>query len=512
MIRKLFRKVLLFTGLVLITQLYSHAQQDTIPRSTIYHEKYRPQYHFSPPEHWTNDPNGMVYYQGEYHLFYQYYPGGKIWGPMHWGHAVSEDLLHWKNLPVALFPDSLGYIFSGSAVVDENNTAGFQQGQEKTLVAIFTYHNAQTNIESQGIAYSNDRGRSWTKYPGNPVLPNPGLKDFRDPKVRWYTPAKKWIMTLACGDHVEFYSSRDLKSWQKQGSFGKGVGAHGGVWECPDLFPLMYQTQKKWVLSVNINPGGPAGGSATQYFIGEFDGKHFVPDDTLSRWMDYGADNYAGVTWSNMGSKTILLGWMSNWQYADKIPTDPWRGAMTLPRMLSLSKEGNHLILQSTVLPAIEKIARPLLSIKDQQLPSQGFSHRFPSGQLSSAEIDLKINLQGARGINLSLKNDRNEKVVIGYDRTARQLFIDRRQAGVHDFSPVFAQKHLADLDQAPGRIHLQIFCDQSAIEVFLNDGNRVMTDLVFPQNPYNQLQIETLGGSGEIVHLKVSHMRSIWK
>jgi len=249
---KLSAEICLFTVLVLLMHRYSDAQSTMVRSTADYHEKYRPQYHFSPPEHWTNDPNGMVYYQGEYHLFYQYYPGGTVWGPMHWGHAISRDLLHWKNLPVALFPDSLGYIFSGSAVVDENNTAGFQQGKEKTLVAIFTYHNPRTNTESQGIAYSNDRGRSWKKYAKNPILTNPGLKDFRDPKVLWYAPARKWIMTLACGDHVEFYSSPDLKSWKKQSSFGKEAGAHGGVWECPDLFPLTYQTQKKWVLIVNI--------------------------------------------------------------------------------------------------------------------------------------------------------------------------------------------------------------------------------------------------------------------
>ncbi|MGZ3845099.1 MAG: glycoside hydrolase family 32 protein, partial [Flavisolibacter sp.] len=252
-------------------------------------DPYRPQIHFTPLEHWMNDPNGLVYYKGVYHLFYQYYPGATVWGPMHWGHATSTDLFHWKHQPVALYPDSLGYIFSGSAIVDYKNTSGFGKGGKIPLVAMFTHHDpkgekeGKTNFQNQSLAYSLDEGRTWTKYSGNPVLKNPGIKDFRDPKVSWNPVANKWILTLAVLDHINFYSSPNLKNWTKESEFGRDLGAHGGVWECPDLFSLDYNGEKKWVLIVNLNPGGPNKGSATQYFIGDFDGHSFTPFDKETR-------------------------------------------------------------------------------------------------------------------------------------------------------------------------------------------------------------------------------------
>ena len=270
----------------------------------VYNEQYRPQIHFSPKAHWINDPNGMVYYKGIYHLFFQYYPDGTVWGPMHWGHAISNDMVHWQEQPIALYPDSLGYIFSGSAVVDENNTSGFGKDGKTPLVAIFTHHDPEgekagsNTFQNQSLAYSLDDGKTWTKYAGNPVLKNPGITDFRDPKVMWYEPQKKWVMTLATKDHITFYSSPNLKDWTKESEFGKELGAHGGVWECPDLFPLDDNGKKVWVFIVNINPGGPNGGSATQYFIGDFDGKTFTPSQTNTKWLDYGPDEYAGITWS----------------------------------------------------------------------------------------------------------------------------------------------------------------------------------------------------------------------
>jgi len=246
-------------------------------------EQYRPQVHFSPAANWMNDPNGMVYYKGIYHLFFQYHPSSSIWGPMHWGHATSIDLIHWKHEPTAIYPDSLGTIFSGSAVVDKNNTSGFGKKGQAPMIAIFTHHNSQgeragkNDFQNQSIAYSLDEGKSWTKYAGNPVLKNPGITDFRDPKVMWFEEGKKWIMTLATKDHITFYSSKNLKQWIKESEFGSAIGAHGGVWECPDLFSLNYQGKKIWVLLVSINPGGPNRGSATQYFTGSFDGKTFSP-------------------------------------------------------------------------------------------------------------------------------------------------------------------------------------------------------------------------------------------
>ena len=313
-------------------------------------EQYRPAFHFTPKEKWMNDPNGMVYYQGEYHLFYQYYPDDNVWGPMHWGHAVSKDMIHWEHLPIALYPDKLGYIFSGSCVIDWNNTTGFGSKENPPMVAIFTYHdpegekNKTIDFQTQGIAYSLDKGRTWTKYEGNPVIPNPGIKDFRDPKVIWHQDTQKWVMSLAVKDHISFYSSKDLKSWKLESDFGEKAGAHGGVWECPDLFPLKDQNgNEKWVLLVSINPNGPQGGSATQYFVGDFDGKTFTPNHDKIKWIDYGADNYAGVTFSDIPAedgRRLFIGWMSNWQYAQVVPTYTWRSAMTIPRELTLKKIG----------------------------------------------------------------------------------------------------------------------------------------------------------------------------
>ncbi len=278
-----------------------------------YSDPYRPQIHFSPKEHWMNDPNGMVFYKGVYHLFFQYYPDSTVWGPMHWGHATSKDLVHWKQQPIALYPDSLGYIFSGSAVIDQQNTSGFGKNGHPPMVAIFTHHDpkgekeGRNNFQNQSLAYSLDEGKTWTKYAGNPVLKNPGIKDFRDPKVRWYEEGKKWIMTLATLDRIDFYSSKNLKTWTKESEFGKDLGAHGGVWECPDLFPMNYKGKTVWILIVNINPGGPNGGSATQYFTGDFDGKTFIPYQTDTRWLDYGPDEYAGITWSNTGNRQNIF-------------------------------------------------------------------------------------------------------------------------------------------------------------------------------------------------------------
>src|SRR5688500_12851431 len=255
-----------------------------------YQEKHRPQIHFSPTSKWMNDPNGMVYYNGVYHLFYQHYPDSTIWGPMNWAHATSKDLVHWQHQPIALYPDSLGYIFSGSAVMDINNTSGFGKDGKVPMIAIFTHHDPKGEKEgsivyqNQSIAYSLDEGQTWTKYAGNPVLKNPGIRDFRDPKVSWYEDGKKWIMTLATLDRITFYSSKDLKSRTKESVFGYYLGAHGGVWECSGLVILDHNGKKIWVLIVNINPGGPNGGSATQYFTGRFDGTTFTPFQTDTRW------------------------------------------------------------------------------------------------------------------------------------------------------------------------------------------------------------------------------------
>lgn len=502
-----------FISIVLIFPLTIKAQQNKV--NNYYNELYRPQYHFTPKKNWNNDPNGLIYYKGEYHLFYQYYPKAMEWGPMHWGHAVSKDLLHWKNLPIALYPDSLGYIFSGSAVVDKYNTAGFQEGNEKTLVAIFTYHNPKTHVESQAIAYSTDKGRTWKKYKGNPVIPNPGSRDFRDPKVRWYAPDKKWIMVVSCHDHVAFYSSPDLKNWTKESDFGKNAGSHGGVWECPDLFPLKIggMHQKKWILTVNNN-GSPAGGRSTQYFIGNFDGHKFVADDKKTRWLNAGADEYAGITWSNTADRTIFIGWIDNWPAENKnIPSYIWRGGMTLPIVLSLEKLNDSTIfLVKQPVKELQKLEHPIFSSDHIKLSKGAWEKTFTGNELSSSVIRLKAEMENSSQIKVSLKNDLDQYINIIYNKRDHQLIIDRTHADRDDLHANSVRKHAVNIPVDLSTVEMEIFYDRSTVEVFFNDGRWITTDLVFPMKPYNQLEISTTGNPAKIDKLKISSIQSVWR
>ena len=320
-------------------------------------ETYRPVYHHTPMYGWMNDPNGMFYKDGVYHLYFQYNPYGSMWGNMTWGHSTSTDLTHWTYEGTAIVPDAWGAIFSGSCVVDKDNTAGFGKG---AVVAFYTSAKSTPwgDIQSQSMAYSLDNGKTFIKYEHNPILTSTE-RDFRDPKVFWYAPGKHWVMMLAVGQEMQIYSSGNLKVWKKESSFGAMQGAHGGVWECPDLveLPIEGTKEKKWVLICNLNPGGPFGGSAAQYFVGSFDGKKFVNESpTQTKWLDWGKDNYATVTWSNApAGRCIALGWMSNWQYANNVPTTQYRSANTIARDLTLYRVGNELYLKSKPSPEIEK-------------------------------------------------------------------------------------------------------------------------------------------------------------
>lgn len=464
-------------------------------------EKHRPQYHFTPPANWMNDPNGMVFYEGEYHLFYQYFPDGNKWGPMHWGHAISTDFVHWEHLPIALYPDSIGYIFSGSAVIDYKNTSGLGTATNPPMVAIYTYHNMEgekaktIDFQTQGIAFSLDKGRTWTKYEGNPVIKNPGIRDFRDPKVSWYEPDQKWVMILAVKDHTEIYSSKDLKSWKKESDFGKGIGAHGGVWECPDLFKLKDQSGiEHWVMLVSINPNGPQGGSATQYFVGNFDGKTFMPADTTTRWIDFGADNYAGVTWNNIPEKDgrrLFLGWMSNWQYAQEVPTEKWRSAMTIPRELKLKKESNGFRIISKPVIELDKIVGKAMPIQQSEFA------------LSDSSFVITVTGTDLTDFDLRLSNEKNE--TYKFKITAEKLISDRTKAGINSFSEVFAAVHNAPLGGVQPK-KLQLFVDASSVEIFVNDGELVMTELLFPSKPFT-----TLKTKGKQTNTTVSPITSIW-
>jgi fructan beta-fructosidase len=488
----------------------------TVPvyAQSVYHEQYRPQIHFSPKEKWTNDPNGMVYYNGTYHLFFQYYPDSTVWGPMHWGHATSTDLIHWQEQPIALYPDNLGYIFSGSAVVDKNNTSGFGKNGKEPLVAIFTHHDpagekaGRNDFQNQSLAYSLDEGKTWTKYSGNPVLKNPGITDFRDPKVMWYEPQKKWIMTLAAKDHIAFYSSGDLKNWTQESEFGKEIGAHGGVWECPDLFELGDNGKKVWVLIVNLNPGGPNGGSATQYFLGDFNGKIFTPSDTTTRWLDYGPDEYAGITWSNTGDRKIFLGWMSNWLYANVVPTVKWRNAMTIPRDLKLKHAGNNSYVASEPVAEINKIQGKPISVEDISV-EKSFDLSQKVGNIA-LPCRINLSLEKPTDFSLIMSNDSNEKVVIGYDKKQNQYFVDRTNSGKVNFQKNFAAKHVAPRLIESDKMNMSLIVDVSSVELFADDGLSVMTEIFFPSKQYNQISIQSSTGA-IIKKLEYASLNSIW-
>ena len=469
--------------------------------NTSFNEPYRSQYHFTPASGWMNDPNGMVYYEGEYHLFYQHYPDSTVWGPMHWGHAVSKDMMYWEHLPIALYPDTLGYIFSGSAVIDWKNTSGFGSGETPPMIAIFTYHNmdgeraGNIDFQTQGIAYSLDKGRTWTKYEKNPVLQNPGIRDFRDPKVSWNEAAHQWVMTLAVKDHIEFYGSPDLKKWNKLSEFGKTMGEHGGVWECPDLFPLKdEQGNTRWVLLVSINPGGPQGGSATQYFVGDFDGEKFTSQDTATRWIDYGADNYAGVTWSDIperDGRRLFIGWMSNWQYANVVPTEAWRSATTLPREITLNKKGDGYELKFKPVDEVSKIQGAPTSYTD-------------SVTLASPLFMIEFTLEdGPKEFALTIFNESHEKVVISSHGTT--LSFDRTASGT-TFNPVFAAIHNVDLKGVEIE-KVNVYVDMASVEIFINDGERVLTEIVFPSKPFNQVRLDKKNPQ-----FSVTPISSIWK
>lgn len=469
-----------------------------------YTEPYRPQVHFSPKEKWMNDPNGMVYYKGLYHLFFQYYPDSTVWGPMHWGHATSKDLIHWQHQPIALYPDSIGYIFSGSAVVDSANTSGFGKDGKTPLVAIFTQHDpkgekANTNtFQTQSIAYSLDEGATWTKYAGNPVVKNSGIRDFRDPKVMWYEEGKKWIMTLATGDRVTFYSSPNLKAWKKESEFGKTVGAHGGVWECPDLFPVDYEGKKVWVLLVSINPGAPNGGSATQYFVGDFDGNSFTPFQTDTKWVDYGPDDYAGVTWSNTGKRRIFLGWMSNWQYATVVPTFKWRSATTVPRELQLQKIGEKYLLSSVPVQELNAIGSA----------ANGFEKNKTTELNGPAKLVLKA--ANTASFTITLANNTGQKLIIGYDKASNNYFIDRTASGKVGFEKGFAARHTAPRLSNKESIDLTLLIDDASVELFADDGLTVMTQIFFPDKNYSTLTVQA-GDELTINSMSLSKMSSIY-
>ena len=482
-----------------------------------FQEPWRPQFHFTPPSTWMNDPNGMVYFDGEYHLFYQNNPFGDRWGHMSWAHAVSRDLTHWEHLPLALAEENGVMIFSGSAVVDWKNTSGFGRDSRPPLVAIYTGHYTTKPLQNQQIAYSTDRGRTWTKYAGNPVL-DLGEADFRDPKVFWHAPTSRWVMAVSWPQHrqVRFYASSDLKSWTHLSDFGP-AGSVTGIWECPDLFPTPVEGQpgkSRWVLVVNVGSGQPAGGSGTQYFVGDFDGTRFVADAGKGElWADYGRDFYAGVSWSDVPARDgrrLWLGWMSNWTYANDVPTAPWRSAMSVPRELEVRPPPAGWRLIQHPVRELQRVRGPVERVRHVALDSANTwlsQRRFPAGL---AEVELTLDRVPTSGsIRWECRYAGGAVTQVVVDFGASEIRVDRTASGRTDFSPTFAGVHRGPLRIVDGRVDLRLLLDTSSLEVFAQGGETVLTDLILPPSPELRFAM-TAEGRGRETHIASLSLRPL--
>ncbi len=457
-------------------------------------QPFRPQYHFSPQKNWTNDPNGLVYFEGEYHLFFQYNPFGDEWGHMSWGHAVSSDLLHWRELPVAIPEENGVMIYTGSTVVDEYNSSGFCANGKACLVAIYT--GQADKIETQNVAYSNDRGRTWTKYQGNPVI-DLHMSDFRDPKVFWSAQGKHWVMVVSLpNEHkVRLYRSADLKKWNTLSEFGP-AGATGGQWECPELFSLPVEGKPgdvRWVMKIGVSPGARSGGSGEQYFVGRFDGTRFVNDNPASEtlWTDYGKDCYCALTFNGLPRehRPVMIGWMDNWQYAAKLPTSPWRGQMTIPRELSLRRTADGIRLFQQPVGELQSLS------SSETAKATTHSFRF--------RAVLDVNKGEDSGWRILMGDGKYTS--IGYSASKKILFVDRTRSGLVDFSKDFPARIEAPLVVAGSKLDVQVLVDRSSIEVFADGGRVTSTNLVFP--PADAMGIEAFGGAPQV---RVETIRSI--
>jgi beta-fructofuranosidase/levanase/fructan beta-fructosidase len=650
-------------------------------------EQHRPKFHFTPPAKWMNDPNGMVFYDGEYHLFYQHYPDSTVWGPMHWGHAVSTDLVNWEHLPIALYPDSLGLIFSGSAVIDWKNTSGLGKNGQPPMIAIYTYHHMEKekagdiDFQYQGMAYSNDKGRTWKKYDKNPIIPNPGIRDFRDPKVIWDEDSQQWVMVFAAWDHVKFYGSADLKNWNHLSDFGKNSGTHSGVWECPDLFPMTIEgtREKKWVLLQSLNPGSYNGGSGTQYFVGHFDGKNFTVDADFAKalgtipanipegkvfadfenghgdwiaagdafgekptnkrmakekeitgftqnslvssrqygdkmtgkltsqkfkieqdfinfqigggndklrtcvnlvidgktvrnaagsnnkhlkwtswdvadlqgktahievidthpggwghinldqitfadskaqpeqekavWLDYGRDNYAGVTWADVPAedgRRIFMGWMSNWDYAQVVPTQKWRSAMTLARTLTLKNTSEGLRLITQPVEELKQLRGKSYKTNGELKGKRNLTKELKlHGNIFEIMVEMEILEDSKPNLNIQFSNDKNEHYSVGFNATTNEFYSDRTQSGKTDFSAVFAQKiHTAPRSSNSELVKMHLFLDVASAELFADDGQVALTDIFFPTEDFSTLSINVENGMVNLKEIEIFELK----
>lgn len=485
-------------------------------------DKFRPLYHHTPLYGWMNDANGLVYKDGEYHLYYQYNPYGSVWGNMHWGHSASKDLMHWEHRTPAIARDTLGHIFSGSSVVDADNTAGYGAG---AIVAFYTSA-SDKNGQIQCMAYSTDNGNTFTKYEKNPILrPHDGLKDFRDPKVFWYAPEKKWVMIVSADKEMRFFASHNLKDWTRLSAWGEGYGVQPRQFECPDMIQLPVNGDKnrmKWVMLVNVNPGCYFGGSATQYFVGDFDGTRFTcdsPKETV-KWLDWGKDHYAAVCFSNTGDRTIAVPWMSNWQYANIVPTMQFRSANALPRELGLYEQDGELYVSATPVEEVKSLRKETKVLPAFTVDKSYHVDSLFAGNEGAYELEMQFTAGTADIMGFKLFNEKGERVDIYLDLPAGKLVMDRTKSGIVDFGrnskPHALEAHDKRMSTSINYIDdfalatwsplakasshtLNVFVDKCSVEIFLDGGKMAMTNLVFPNEPYNRISFYGKGGDYKV-------------
>jgi fructan beta-fructosidase len=488
---------------------------------SLYDEPWRPQFHFTPAKNFMNDPNGLVYYKGEYHLFYQHNPQKSVWGHMSWGHAVSTDMVHWRHLPLAIAEEEGKYmIYSGSAVVDWRNSSGLCEARDREvrscLIAIYTA--AGKDLQTQHLAYSNDRGRTWTNYPGNPIV-NLAKPDFRDPKVFWYEPEKKWVMVAVLADErkLMIFDSPNLKEWKLRSTFGP-AGDSAGQWECPDLFELPVEgtKEKKWVLIVNRNPGALAGGTGTKYFVGWFDGLQFKNETPASHelWADYGKDFYATNSFADLPAsdgRKIWMGWISNWQYANVEPTVQWRGAQSIPRALRLMRfpDGIRLIQQ----PVQEMKTLRGKEFHLEKVSVAEANRRIKEAGISGDTVEIEAELAPGNGEEMGFRVRKGgaQETLVGISRGQKSVFIDRNKAGEVSYSKEAGGRHSGQIQQTFS-VKLQIFVDRSSVEVFANDGEVTLTDRIYPLRHSEGIELYSLNGNGKVESLSIWKLASVWK
>ncbi|WP_280769714.1 GH32 C-terminal domain-containing protein [Salipaludibacillus daqingensis] len=489
-----------------------------------YNEVHRPQYHFTPEENWMNDPNGLVYYDGEYHMFYQHNPTDNVWGTMYWGHAISEDLVNWDHQPIAMYPDENGFIWSGSVVVDEENTSGFAgDGDVAPFVSLFTYEHGDDN-QHVGAAYSIDKGRTWEKLeepiinmPEELQASNDGSGVFRDPNVFWHDETDQWVFTIAAGEQIDFYTSENLIDWQKSSSFVNPSSHDFGLWECPDLIEMSVDTNgdgekdtKKWVLTVSVH-NAPAGGTGMAYFIGEFDGEQFEADHDVVRWVDYGADFYAAVTWNNSPEEDpIWIGWMSNpTEYANDTPTSPWRSAMTVPRELSLEKVEDDIQLQQKPIEQLEKLRGEHHSFENETIGEANELLEGLTGDTLEIEAEFKLDeTTSADEFGFHIRKNEDEFTSVGFDVLNEEMYVDRTQSGDVSFHDGFGAKHVSEVTTDNDSVKMQILVDRSSVEVFFNEGENVFTNQLFPDPQSQGLDIFAINGEVELLSLEIYEMK----